>query len=133
MTSCSIACYDFTEPKVRQCKLCQAKFEHKAELRAHYRSVHPDAIRITTPGQQHAVSKPHEVLTETTTLCAEEEASHTITDLMSYSVTLAEAAAESQYNAPKRIETAITDLVDMKVINGSNVFTVVRFTVVFYY
>ena len=31
-----------SEAKVRQCKLCDAKFDHKSELKAHYRTIHPN-------------------------------------------------------------------------------------------
>ena len=109
-----------SEAKVRQCKLCDAKFEHKSELKAHYRTIHPNE-----PGNP-VMSQPVST-TNLQTLAELDQSGGDIepsAPLVTHDTSLTESTAGAA-DSSRIGETVVTDLVDMKVINGNNLFNVV--------
>ena len=109
-----------SEAKVRQCKLCDAKFEHKSELKAHYRTIHP--YEPGNPVMPQPVST-----TNLQTLAELDQSGGDIqpsAPLVTHDTSLTESTAGSA-DSSRIGETVVTDLVDMKVINGNNLLNVV--------
>ena len=109
-----------SEAKVRQCKLCDAKFDHKSELKAHYRTIHPNE-----PGNP-VMSQPVST-TNLQTLAELDQSGGDIepsAPLVTHDTSLTESTAGSA-DSSRIGETVVTDLVDMKVINGNNLLNVV--------
>lgn len=100
-----------SEPRVRQCKVCSLQFEHKAELKAHWLSQHQNVMTGDS-------SSSFDVLSVTAGSTSRPPVSVTAATVATKEETRPEFDAGIT-------ETAITDLVGMKVINGSTVVTVV--------
>lgn len=110
-----------SEHKVRQCKLCAAKFDHKSELKAHYRSAHLN--EAGNPVNKQPVSTTNlQALAELDQ--AENDGAQESAPKLSHDLPQVDSSAGIP-DSTKVGDTGVTDLVDMKVVNGNNLLTLV--------